>query len=83
MFMRIYGVKLPAKIRFVHEDDYDSCDEECQTINPEVTYSGACHLYSDFEGGQYIGFELSLGMHENEMRSLLGKKGRVYTVLGV
>jgi len=81
--MRIYGVKLPSKIKFIHEEDYDYCDEECKTINPEVTYSEACHLYSDFEGKQYVGFELSLGMPENEMRSLLGKKGRIYTVSGI
>lgn len=80
--MRIYGIKLPESVYFVHVDDKDSCDEECQNINPEKEISTACHLYQGYLGEQYIGFELSLGIPENDMRSLLGRKGEVYTVLG-
>lgn len=79
--MRIYGIKLPSKLTYVHEDDYDSCEEEYTTINPEKQYSSACHLYVNDKGSQFVGFELSLGLSEDEMRLLLGKNGKIYKVI--
>lgn len=80
--MRIFGLKLSSKFNYIHQDDYDCSEEECKVINPEKYYSSACHLYQDAKGRQYVGFELSLGMKEDEMLAILGKQAKVYNVEG-
>jgi hypothetical protein len=41
--------------------------------SPEFLISSACHTYFDLEGNTYIGFDMSLGMSQEEMDNLLLK----------
>lgn len=78
--MKIYGIKLSSRVRYVHPEVCEICDEGEMFVHPEDSVSPACHLYEDYKGVQYIGFELSLMMPTETMNSLLKKAGKVYTV---
>lgn len=46
-------------------------DNPFSEFSPEAVICEACHVYYDNLGNQYIGMELSLGLDEEYMKSLL------------
>lgn len=84
--MKIYGYKTKVLVR--HEDDDFSDYPEDKTplkMNPEEDISEVCHIYYDREGCSYIGFDLSLGLPQDDMDRMLSyvnpSELGIYTVI--
>lgn len=55
-------------------DDAHWCEDpfsEDEEFTPEAKISEACHVYKTREGQRYIGFEIKLGLNEEDMRNML------------